>query len=340
MAKKEKTTMKRFRKNVAISIDGGGIKGVAAARALIDLEAELSKDKNKSFVDTFRLVAGTSTGAIIAACIASGVKAEKIFDLYKNLGESVFKKNYLLRPWPLCSHKYTNKVLKQELERLIGDRKMKDFCRGDRPIDLVITTIDIFENRTRFIKPWNGPTRDELRIAEKENREEVDFTEWRVVDAVLASSAVPSLFLPVDGHYSDGGFGAYGNPCYYAAFELAYCLGWEAKETTLISIGTGREKPIEDIPKTALGWIMPIIDSFRQSSNDQQVFLVQNFFEKLDFRRFQVDIDEYIKLDDASRKNIDLLTKYGEELGRKIRKNDWEDKEPIQHPAGKCKKLK
>lgn len=330
--------MEKFRKNVAISIDGGGIKGVAAARALIDLEAELLKN-NKSFVDTFHLVAGTSTGAIIAACIASGVKAEKIFDLYTSLGVSVFKKSPL-RPWPFCSHRYTNKVLEEELKRLIGDRKMKDFCQGERPIDLVITTIDIFENRTRFIKPWNKPTKEELKIAKKESKEEVDFTEWTVVKAVLASSAVPSLFFPVDGHYADGGFGAYGNPCYYAAFELAYCLGWNAKDTTLISIGTGKEKPIEDIPKTAFGWIMPIIDSFRQSSNDQQVFLVQNFFKELDFRRFQVDIEEYIKLDDASPKNIELLEKYGEELGKKIKENDWEEKEPIQHPGGKCLKLK
>ncbi len=339
MAKKDKRTMKKFRKNVAISIDGGGIKGVAAARALIDLEAELFKN-DKSFVDTFRLVAGSSTGAIIAACITSGVKAKKIFDLYTSLGGLVFKKNPLLRPWPFCSHRYSNKALKQELTKLIGDRKMKDFCKGDRPIDLVITTLDIFDNRTRFIKPWNKPTEEEIRIADETNGEEVDFTDWTVVKSVLASSAVPSLFPPVDGHYADGGFGAYGNPCYYAAFELAYCLGWEAKDTTLISIGTGREKPIEKKPRTAFGWIMPIIDSFRQSSNDQQVFLVQNFFKELDFRRFQVDIDEYIKLDDASPKNIELLKKYGEELGRKIKENDWEKKEPIQHPGGECSKLK
>jgi hypothetical protein len=339
MAERDKKTMKKFRKNVAISIDGGGIKGVAAARALIDLEAELLKS-GKSFVDTFRLVAGTSTGAIIAACVASGVKAEKIFDLYTSLGGSVFKKNPLLRPWPFCSHRYTNKVLEQQLKGLIGDRKMNDLCRGDRPIDLVITINDILENRTRFIKPWNGPTEKELRIAEETKKEEVDFTEWSVVKAVLASSAVPSLFLPIDGRYADGGFGAYGNPCYYAAFELAYCLGWKAKDTTLISMGTGREKPIEEIPKTAFGWIMPIIDSFRQSSNDQQVFLVQNFFKELDFRRFQVDIEEYIKLDDASPKNIGLLVEYGKKLGRKIVENDWVKRVPIQHPGGECSGLK
>lgn len=332
--------MKELKKNVAIAIDGGGIKGVAAARALIDLEAELKKDINKSFIDTFRLVAGSSTGAIIAACIASGVRAEKIFHLYTELGGVVFKKRFPFILWQLTSHRYSNKALKKELKRLIGDRKMKDFCHEDHPIDLVITTLDLVNNRTRFIKPWNKPTADEIEDAEKMNKEEVDFTEWPVFKAVLASSAVPALFLPEDGRYADGGFGAYGNPCYYAAFELAYCLGWKADETTLISIGTGKEKPVEKVPKNAIKWIMPIIDSFRQSSNDQQVMLVQNFFKDLDFRRFQIDIKEYIKLDDASPKNIDLLTKYGEKLGRKIKENKWEKKGDIQHPGDDCSNLK
>lgn len=332
--------MKKLRKNVAVAIDGGGIKGVAAARALIDLEKELKRDTNKSFTDTFRLVAGSSTGAIIASCIASGVRAKKIFRLYTELGGVVFKKKFPFMLRKLSSHRYSNEAIEEELTKLIGDRKMEDFCHEAPPIDLVITTLDLANNRTRFIKPWNKPTEDELKRAKKIDKEEIDFTEWTVVKAVLASSAVPALFSPVDGRYADGGFGAYGNPCYYAAFELKYCLGWKAEETTLISIGTGKEKPIEKVPKTALKWVMPIIDSFRQSSNDQQVALVQNFFEKLDFRRFQIDIEEYIKLDDASPKNIDLLTKYGEKLGRKIKKDEWVEKGEIQHPGDDCPNLK
>ena len=49
--------MKPFRKNVAIAIDGGGIRGVIVTKALSMLEQEL----NQPLHDIFRLTAGTST---------------------------------------------------------------------------------------------------------------------------------------------------------------------------------------------------------------------------------------------------------------------------------------
>ena len=60
--------MKPLRKNAAVSIDGGGIRGVIVTRALTMLEDHLGQ----TIHDRFRLTAGTSTGAIIAAGIAPG----------------------------------------------------------------------------------------------------------------------------------------------------------------------------------------------------------------------------------------------------------------------------
>jgi hypothetical protein len=50
---------------------------------------------------------------------------------------------------------------------------------------------------------------------------------------------------------------------------------------------------------------------------------VRTFFEQLDFRRFQVDFDRPIPMDDVS--NIPELTAYGDEMGRKILNDetDW-----------------
>jgi hypothetical protein len=52
------------------------------------------------------------------------------------------------------------------------------------------------------------------------------------------------------------------------------------------------------------------------SADDQQVHLVDTFFEALDFRRFQVDLKEPVAMDDPDA--IPVLVEYGEELGRKI----------------------
>ena len=51
-------------------------------------------------------------------------------------------------------------------------------------------------------------------------------------------------------------------------------------------------------------------------ADDQQIHLVNTFFPDLDFRRFQVDLGESIAMDDTSR--MDLLTAYGDEMGRKV----------------------
>ncbi len=59
-----------------------------------------------------------------------------------------------------------------------------------------------------------------------------------------------------------------------------------------------------------------MFDMFLLDANDQQVRIVQRFFDDLDFRRFQVDLNEHIEMDDTSK--TEELTKYGEELGRMI----------------------
>jgi hypothetical protein len=131
---------------------------------------------------------------------------------------------------------------------------------------------------------------------------------------------VPTYFPVVEGRYIDGGVGAYSNPCYVAAYETRECLNWDPGETTLISIGTGRSPYHFDPRKTsklwAWDWIGKTTDVFLQSAYDQQVHLVETHFKGLDFRRFQIDLDENIPMDDTHQ--MDKLLAYGSALGRMI----------------------
>ncbi len=291
--------MRPLRKNVAIAIDGGGLKGVIVTRALSALENHLEKPMGS----IFQLVAGTSTGSIIAAGIASGLTAEHMYQLYSSLGAIIFQKSWRSRLWPLTRYRYPMKPLEILLQRELGDRRMGEFWSKDTPTDVVITTFDLVENRTRFVKPWKDEYRD-----------------WPVIKAVLASCAVPTYFPVVEGRFVDGGVGAYANPCYLAAYELLFCLGWKPSETTLLSLGTGRGPKTFDSKKAsqlwAWQWIEPMVGAFMQSADDQQVHLVNTFFQELDFRRFQVNLEQSIAMDDASQ--ITRLSTYGDELGRMI----------------------
>ena len=65
-----------------LSIDGGGIKGIFAAQFLARIEEEY----DIKICDYFDIIAGTSTGAIVAAALAVGMPAEEIVKLYDEYG--------------------------------------------------------------------------------------------------------------------------------------------------------------------------------------------------------------------------------------------------------------
>ena len=191
--------MKPFRKNVALAVDGGGIRGVMVAQALAILEEHLGLSSNQ----IFRLTAGTSTGSIIAAGVAVGRSGAQMHRLYTELGETVFPRTLRSRLWPLTRYRYSSEPLERALLEHIGPFTMGELWTDEYQFDVVITVFDLVENRTRFIKPWKP-----------------DYADWPLAQAVLASCTVPTYFPTVAGRYVDGGVGSYSNPSYLAAYEL------------------------------------------------------------------------------------------------------------------------
>lgn len=304
--------MKPLRSHVAIAIDGGGIRGTMVAKALAVLE-ENGAFRGKTCNQVFQLAAGTSTGSIISAGLASGMTGKDLFKLYSGLGPEVFRKTLRSRLWFLFSYRFTSNKLKQYLEHYLG----QDSTMGKiKPMHLVITAFDMVENRTRFIKTGKSK-----------------YADWPLVKVVLASCAVPTYFPPVDGQFVDGGVGSYVNPCYLAAYEACIVKKWNPAQTTLISIGTGRDpltyKKGDANHYWLLQWLKPILGAFLGSADDEQVRVVKTFFEKLDFRRFQVPLKEALPIDDASPANLDKLTRLGNELAEMIAK-DRTDKEVLK----------
>jgi predicted acylesterase/phospholipase RssA len=297
--------MNPFRKNVAIAIDGGGIRGVVITRALSHLEDHLGKPVRQ----IFQLTAGTSTGSIISAAIGAGLTAKQMHELYISLGDIIFQKTLRSKLWLLLKYRYPLGPLTDALKKHVGDFKMGDFWTATPPIDVVIPCFDLVENRSRFVKPWKA-----------------EYADWPMVKAVLASSSVPTFFPAVEDRFVDGGVGSYANPCYLAAYEAVYCLHWEPAETTLLSFGTGRFpqglRPGQANKLMAWQWLDPVLGAFGQSADTQQVHLTATMFPGLDFRRFQVDLRENIGMDGAD-KIPDLIT-YGDALWQKMLNDESE----------------
>ncbi len=222
-----------------LAIDGGGFRGAYSAHLLQRMEVEFSINwKNE-----FNLIAGTSTGAIIAACLALGYPAKKVVELYENHGKDIFQKSLFPRTG-IFGSKYDNEGLRNVLNDLFGDAKL-----GDISVPLIIPATDIANGCVHVFKSTyhNEFFRDKDVL---------------VSEAVLASCSAPTYFPPIlltGNKYllTDGGLWA-NSPSLAAAIDAKKRLGARLEELKVLSIGTGKTSqfyPIKKFNKTRpMGW--------------------------------------------------------------------------------------
>lgn len=227
-----------------LSLDGGGIRGVISAVIL----AEVEKLINKPLNEHFNLIAGTSTGSILAAAIASGLKSQEIIRLYKEKGQRIFpyqsrlslERLGLLLRYGISAPKYSNDGLIAVLQEQFGSTKLSDI--DDSP-QLLIVAYDTIGRKPIVFKSW---------------RQDEDYFNIPVWEACVCSASAPTFFpaylLKTSGKsYSaiDGGVGA-NNPAASALAE-ALRLSYPINEISVLSIGTGNsEQPF--LWEEARGW--------------------------------------------------------------------------------------
>ena len=223
-----------------LAIDGGGFRGAYSAHLLKRIEEEFHVNWRKDF----DLIAGTSTGAIIATCLAMGKPANEVRELYQKHGREIFQRSGAGRKGWLRS-KYSNAGLRRILEALFGEATL-----GDIETPLIIPATDIANGRVHIFKSTyhNEFFRDK---------------NVPIVDAVLASCSAPMFFPPTllagEKPYllADGGLWA-NNPSLVAAIDAKRRLKAALETLTILSIGTGKTNhyyPIKEYKKQGVfGW--------------------------------------------------------------------------------------
>src|SRR4030042_2829270 len=104
-----------------LSIDGGGIRGLVTT---VLLQRLLAQPGLNSFLDSIDLVAGTSTGGLLALGIADQVDMAEVRDIYVNKGPEIFDDSWLddlIDLGKLVGADYDIKPLGRELQKLLGD---------------------------------------------------------------------------------------------------------------------------------------------------------------------------------------------------------------------------
>ncbi|GAA6623564.1 patatin-like phospholipase family protein [Scytonema sp. NUACC26] len=137
-----------------LSLDGGGIRGIVAATMLASIEKQISQPLN----EYFHLIAGTSTGSILAAAIAKGLKSEDIIDMYRYKSPKIFpyrslfslKRIPLLLKYGLSAPKFSNTGLIEVLKEVFEDTRLFDV----RSPLLLIVSYDTIEREPIIFKSW------------------------------------------------------------------------------------------------------------------------------------------------------------------------------------------
>jgi hypothetical protein len=244
-----------------LSLDGGGLRGMMTVQVLRKMEAILRKrfnDDGMRLSSYFDLIAGTSTGAIIAGGLSLGMSVDEIEQHYKDLGEAVFMRSFWRRG--IARDAYDSEAVAKALRGVYGTKTLsrKDFKTG-----LLVVAKRLDTGSTWVLT--NNPDAKYFNVNAK-RPETIPNGEYPLWQVVRASTAAPTFFAPEQisihsrasaerkdtvGLFVDGGCSPHNNPSLQALMAATmdgYHYGWPAGEKNLliVSVGTGKANPEVD----------------------------------------------------------------------------------------------
>ncbi len=279
---------------MVLAIDGGGILGLIPALILAEIEARTGRPAG----ELFGLVAGTSTGGIIACAVAAGIPARDVADFYRQRGRDIFSRTWghrLASGWGLWGPQYGAGGIEAALADVFGDRRLSD-CGTD----LLVPAYDIEARTSTLFKSAKAadPRRD-----------------YYLRDVCRATSAAPTYFPParimsLAGEVVtavDGGLYA-NNPSTCALAQVAKAGSLD--DVVMLSLGTGqKEWPYlyeEARSWGAAEWLRPLLDCMFDGQSDVVAHQCRTLLGDR-FCRLQPSLRRDLAMDDASDTAIETL---------------------------------
>jgi patatin-like phospholipase/acyl hydrolase len=305
-----------------LSIDGGGIRGMIPAMLIAEIEKRIriaTGQADRFISDYFDLIAGTSTGGILACFYlyhhnGNRYDAVKAIDLYEKFGATIFQKRpfrFLIR---FFDSLYPDKGIDSVLKETFGDAKL-----SDAPCNCAVMAYDITD-RKAVIFTTDTARQDKDR-------------DYLLRDIARATSAAPTYFrvakatslkgLP--SYLIDGGIYA-NDPTICAMIEArktpfrnrsAYP---KIKDMYIVSLGTGHKPKSYRYEKAkrwgVINWAVPVIDMLQSSSAEVVNYQVNSLFEAEEcsdrYIRIMPELHNVShRMDDASPQNIARIKESG-----------------------------
>jgi uncharacterized protein len=287
-----------------LAIDGGGIRGVYASHVLERIQEQYEIEFHRDF----DLIAGTSTGAIIAAALAFGVPISRVKKLYLQHGSRIFTSRRLSLGGTLFP-RYSSAPLRDALVEVFGDATL-----SKAKTKLIIPATDVGNGGVHIFKS-------------SYDRNFIRDHKVKVVDAILASCAAPSYFAPARvGPYqlSDGGLWA-NNPSLVAVTEALTRLKAERANIRLLSVGSGIGKNYYRVVNGELRWgfltgwgVAKFISMILNLQSDTARNVTQLLLEKHQTVRVNFESDMPLSLDDVGMME-DLISRADHDFTKQSR---------------------
>ena len=218
-----------------LALDGGGIRGIYAARILARLEATLDAQVK----GCFDLIAGVSTGSILAGAAVASIPMSDIVRLFEEESPRIFRKRRVIGDLALLwRSRYSQQPLDDVLQRYVPDITL-----GELTTPLLIPSTDLAIGGVHVFKSHYL-----AELGETYSRDR----EVLLRDAILASCAAPTFFNPkeVGPHLlADGGLWA-NNPSIIALTEGVSKFNRNIEEVRILSLGTGHAPKYVPPPET------------------------------------------------------------------------------------------
>lgn len=218
-----------------LTIDGGGAKGAFPAAFLAGIEEETGRP----VAEHFDLIAGTSTGGVIALALGLGLSARELVEFYLKRGPEIFHGHRLLRRLrQIAIAKYTHEPLRSVLTERLGQRLL-----GDSRTRLLIPSLNLTSGRVHVFKTSHHPSL---------------VRDWsmRAVDVALATVSAPTyfpIFYSAEGEALVDGSLFARNPAGMAVIEAIGVLNWPREEIRLLSVGCTARPMSEMVGRTRGG---------------------------------------------------------------------------------------
>ncbi|MDX6697875.1 MAG: hypothetical protein QOE65_1272 [Solirubrobacteraceae bacterium] len=323
-----------------LSIDGGGIRGIIPARVLVELE----RIAERPIAELFDIVAGTSTGGLIALAAAKpdaagrpAMSAQDILAVYLQDGETMFpdltprklvrrvawqaskqhvyqRAGALVWPGRFGNARYLAADIEGVLERTLGDTRLSEAL-----VDVVVPTYDWRAGRALLFTSYDAraqPTRDLL-----------------MRDVARGTTAAPTYFPPLqmtlpDGRevaLIDGGVVA-NNPVSVAYYEALRHETESPREVDVMSVSLGTGRPPEEVPtyeelwsrswlRLGMGMLGTVFDGTSEIAEELMRSISACREPRSRFWRFQAELHGCsLAMDDATPRNMNALLGLAERM--------------------------